>query len=55
MHRVTAQTDCGEIVVRTSLRLDGRTSAYDVVEKLRPIAHPAVAAAVRRWCFERSA
>ena len=51
VHRVTAQTDRGAIVVRTPMRLDGLTTEHDVAEKLRPIEHAAVAAAIRRWCF----
>ncbi len=55
VHRVTAQTDRGAIVVRTPLRLDGSPNEQDVVEKLRPVEHAAVASAIRRWCFEQSA
>ena len=55
VHRVTAQTDRGAIMVRTPLRLDDMMRAQDVVEKLRPIEHAAVASAIRRWCFEQNA
>jgi phosphoribosylglycinamide formyltransferase-1 len=55
VHRVTTETDRGAIVVRTPLRLDEFTSLPDVIEKLRPIEHAAVAAAIRRWTFERNA
>jgi phosphoribosylglycinamide formyltransferase-1 len=55
VHRVTAQVDRGEIVVRTPLQRGAALSAAEqVVAALRPIEHAAVAAAVRRWCFERS-
>jgi phosphoribosylglycinamide formyltransferase-1 len=54
VHRVTTQTDRGEIVVRTPLRLAGPTVLADVADALRPIEHGAVIAAIRRWCFERS-
>jgi phosphoribosylglycinamide formyltransferase-1 len=55
VHRVTGETDRGAIVVRTPLRIDGLTSFYDVVEKVRPVEHAAVASAIRRWCFEQNA
>ncbi len=55
VHRATDETDRGDIIVRTPLRLDGLTNRHDVVEKLRPIEHAAVTAAIRRWCFERVA
>ena len=55
VHRVTAHTDRGAIVVRTPLRLDRLSAAADVADKLRPIEHAAVDAAIRRWCFERNA
>jgi folate-dependent phosphoribosylglycinamide formyltransferase PurN/L-amino acid N-acyltransferase YncA len=55
VHRVTAQTDRGAIVVRTPLRLDAVPSLLELAATLRPIEHAAVAAAIRRWCFERGA
>jgi phosphoribosylglycinamide formyltransferase-1 len=55
VHRVTAQTDRGAIVVRTPLRIDGLTTLSEVVEKVRPVEHEAVASAIRRWCFEQNA
>jgi len=55
VHRVTAEIDRGAIVVRTPLRLDGLTDPQDVADKLRPVEHAAVTAAIRRWCFERIA
>ncbi len=54
VHRVTDETDRGDIVVRTPLRLTGLTNPYDVIEMLRPIEHAAVTAAIRRWCFEHT-
>ncbi len=52
VHRVTAEVDRGSIVVRTPVRR--ATADRDrVMEALRPIEHAAVAAAIRRWCFER--
>ena len=55
VHRVTRETDRGAIVVRTPLRIAGLTNLIDVVDKVRPIEHAAVASAVRRWCFEQNA
>jgi phosphoribosylglycinamide formyltransferase-1 len=55
VHRVTGETDRGAIVVRTPLRIDGLANVYDLVEKVRPIEHAAVASAIRRWCFEQNA
>jgi phosphoribosylglycinamide formyltransferase-1 len=55
VHRVTRETDRGAIVVRTPLRIDGLTNLFDVLEKVRPIEHAAVASAIRRWCFEQIA
>jgi phosphoribosylglycinamide formyltransferase-1 len=52
VHRVTAEIDRGAIIVRTPLRLD-TIPTHEVAERLRPIEHAAVAAAIRRWCFER--
>ncbi len=55
VHRVTGETDRGAIVVRTPLRMAGFTNLFDVVERVRPIEHAAVAGAIRRWCFEQNA
>jgi len=54
VHRVTRETDRGAIVVRTPLRLDGPGDPADVIARLRPIEHAAVATAIRRWCFEQN-
>ncbi len=55
VHRVTADTDRGEILVRTPLPLAGLPTLDDAGAALRPIEHAAVAAAIRRWRFERDA
>jgi phosphoribosylglycinamide formyltransferase-1 len=55
VHRVTRETDRGAILVRTPLPIDGLTNVLDIVEKVRPIEHAAVASAIRRWCFEQNA
>jgi len=53
VHRVTSEVDRGAIVVRTPLRIDAGAPVGAVANALRPVEHAAVAAAVRRWCFER--
>lgn len=55
VHRVTIETDRGDIVVRTPRRIDGMLSEQELGDTLRPIEHAAVTAAIRRWCFERMA
>ena len=55
VHRVTAHVDRGEIMVRTPLpRGEPLRATEEAEQSLRPIEHAAVAAAVRRWCFERN-
>jgi phosphoribosylglycinamide formyltransferase-1 len=53
VHRVTAATDRGEIFVRTPLALAPGTSLDALRDRLRPLEHAAVVAAIRRWSFER--
>jgi phosphoribosylglycinamide formyltransferase-1 len=55
VHRVTGEVDRGAILVRTPVRLAGSRQPSDVANLLRPIEHAAVASAIRRWCFERTA
>jgi phosphoribosylglycinamide formyltransferase-1 len=51
VHRVTAQTDRGAILVRTPLQL-GTGSTLDAFRKrIHPIEHAAVTKAIRRWCL----
>ncbi len=53
VHRVTAATDRGEILVRTPLALAPDTRLDELRSGLRPLEHAAVVAAIRRWSFER--
>jgi phosphoribosylglycinamide formyltransferase-1 len=53
VHRVTAAVDRGAILVRTPLERNGFADVDAATRKLRPIEHAAVAAAIRRWSFER--
>jgi phosphoribosylglycinamide formyltransferase-1 len=52
VHRVTNETDRGEIVVRTPFTLDDVVDDATFVRKLRPIEHAAIVSAIRRWAFE---
>jgi phosphoribosylglycinamide formyltransferase-1 len=54
VHRVTAETDRGAIVVRTPLQLDAAATPAALAARLRPIEHAAVGAAIRRWSFEHA-
>lgn len=53
VHRVTAAADRGAILVRTPLHLDGTPGLDELRDQVRPLEHAAVAAAIRRWGFER--
>jgi phosphoribosylglycinamide formyltransferase 1 len=53
VHRVTAAADRGAILVRTPLALDDTPSVEQLHERIQPLEHAAVAAAIRRWGFER--
>jgi phosphoribosylglycinamide formyltransferase-1 len=54
VHRVTAATDRGEILVRTPLALAAGETLDGLRERLRPLEHAAVVTAIRRWGFERT-
>ena len=49
VHKVTAATDRGEILVRTPLVLEPGTTLAQFRDRVRPLEHAAVAKAVRRW------
>jgi phosphoribosylglycinamide formyltransferase-1 len=49
VHRVTAATDRGEILVRTPLALEAGTTLAQFRDRVRPLEHAAVAKALRRW------
>jgi len=51
VHRVTAATDRGAILVRTPLQLAAGTTLYGLREGIRPLEHAAVTKAIRRWCL----
>jgi phosphoribosylglycinamide formyltransferase-1 len=51
VHRVTAATDRGEVLVRTPMALEPGTTLEQFRERVRPLEHAAVAKAIRRWCL----
>jgi len=51
VHRVTAATDRGQILVRTPLYLAPETTLEQFHSRIHPIEHAAVAKAIRRWCL----
>lgn len=53
VHRVTVETDRGDVMVRTPLELEPDATLEDLRVALRPIEHAAVTSAIRRWVFER--
>jgi len=55
VHRVTPETDRGEILVRTPLEILQDEEAQPLTQRLRPVEYAAVPAAIRRWIFEQDA
>ncbi|MEA2783898.1 MAG: phosphoribosylglycinamide formyltransferase 1 [Candidatus Eremiobacteraeota bacterium] len=53
VHYVTEAADRGAVLVRVPVRLDGATDEAALRERIRPVEFDAVAAAIRRWTFER--
>jgi phosphoribosylglycinamide formyltransferase-1 len=53
VHYVTMQTDRGNVLVRTPLRVDGASTEAELRERIRPVEFAAVSAAIRRWVLER--
>ena len=53
VHHVTAAADRGAVLVRVPVRVEGATDEAALREQIRPIEFDAVAAAIRRWTFER--
>ncbi len=51
-HRLSVQTDRGDVLMRKPLRITGGDES-GVLEELHPIEHRLVAGAVMRWLFER--
>ncbi len=53
VHRVTEATDRGAVLVRVPLAVGEPASEAALRERIRPLEFDAVAAAIRRWTFER--
>lgn len=53
VHRVTAEADRGEVLVRTPVALDAPVTAEELHARIRPLEYAAVPKAIRRWAFER--
>jgi phosphoribosylglycinamide formyltransferase 1 len=53
VHYVTEATDRGAVLVRVPIPAGGATNEEELRERIRPIEFEAVAAAIRRWTFER--
>lgn len=53
VHSVTPATDRGPVYVRKPLRVAQGEAQDDVMQRLHPLEHALVAAAIRRWIYER--
>ena len=53
VHHVTLATDRGDVLVRTPLAVGDASTEEALRERIRPIEFATVAAAIRRWTFER--
>lgn len=53
VHYVTGQTDRGSVLVRAPLAVGDAANELELRERIRPVEFGAVAAAIRRWTFER--
>ncbi|HEX3464533.1 MAG TPA: GNAT family N-acetyltransferase [Candidatus Elarobacter sp.] len=53
VHYVTDATDRGQVLVRVPVAVGDATREEELRERVRPVEFATVAAAVRRWTFER--
>ena len=53
VHYITEATDRGAVLVRVPVDAAGATDEEALRERIRPVEFEAVAAAIRRWTFER--
>jgi len=53
VHRVTHETDRGEVLQRKPLALRDGATEEDVMEALHPLEHRVLTGAIMRWVFER--
>lgn len=55
VHYVTESTDRGQVLVRVPLAVGDAATEEELRERVRPMEFATVAAAIRRWTFEREA
>jgi phosphoribosylglycinamide formyltransferase-1 len=53
VHEITEATDRGAVLVRVPVAVGDATDEAALRERIRPVEFAAVAAAIRRWSFER--
>jgi folate-dependent phosphoribosylglycinamide formyltransferase PurN len=53
VHEITAATDRGAVLVRVPVAVADTKTEEALHEKIRPVEFATVAAAIRRWSFER--
>jgi len=53
VHRVTNDTDRGEVLQRKALRVENGEKEADVMERLHPLEHRVLGGAIMRWVYER--
>jgi phosphoribosylglycinamide formyltransferase-1 len=53
VHRVTAETDRGPVLVRKPMRVRSGDDENAVLERLHPIEHQLVETGIRRWLYEQ--
>ena len=53
VHRVTRETDRGEVLQRKPLALEDGAAEADVMESLHPLEHRVLTGAIMRWVYER--
>jgi phosphoribosylglycinamide formyltransferase-1 len=53
VHGVTIETDRGPVFARRPLAISKGDEESEVFERLHPLEHQVVGAAVRRWLYER--
>jgi phosphoribosylglycinamide formyltransferase-1 len=53
VHRVTSETDRGEILVRKPLRVADGSGEEDLMARLHAVEHDLVTRGIKRWLYER--
>ena len=52
-HRVTNDTDRGEVLQRRPLRVENGEAEAEVMDRLHPLEHRVLTGAIMRWVYER--